>query len=65
MPAGFSLDVFNKYADFKPHFELIRVASENGIVISEYESKSPIKGHKYHLRVEDSAYLNKMHYSFI
>ena len=63
---NFSMDVFNRYSNFRPKFELVSyVVSSNGTKVSEYESVSPIKNHKYHLQVEEDGVRNRGRYSFI
>lgn len=63
---NFSMDIFNRYASFRPNFRLVsRTVSSNGTVVSEYESPSPIKNHKYHLRREVNSMSECAHYSLI
>lgn len=62
----FSMDIFNRYSSFKAHFKLVsRTVSSNGTVVSEYESTSPVKDHKYHLRRDVSSMSDHACYSLI
>lgn len=61
-----SMDILNRYSNFKPRFKLVsRTVSSLGTVVSDYESPSPMKDHKYHLQVEENALRKTSHYSFI
>lgn len=66
MPANFSMDMLEKYSDFKPDFVLVsRALSANGVLISEYESPSPIRDHEYHFQVKENASGRTGRYSFV
>lgn len=63
---NFSMDIFNRYSNFKPEFKLVSgVVSSNDTLVSEYESPAPMNDHKYHLQVEEYDSKTKGHYSFI
>lgn len=61
-----SMGILNRYSNFKPQFKLVsRTVSSLDTIVSDYESPSPMKDHKYHLQVEESALRKTSRYSFI
>ncbi len=63
---NFSMDVLNRYSSFKPNFKLVsRTVHNDGTVVSNYESPSPVRYRKYHIHKKMTNMHQRAHYSVI
>lgn len=53
-------DELMKFHDFRIIWKLVSSSKSDGTSIREFEADSPIRGRKYHKRVEDNAYKCKI-----
>lgn len=51
----FSSDKLMEFHDFRIIWKLVSSSKSDGTSIREYEADAPIRGRKYHKRVEDNA----------